>query len=61
MYSYEIDQILKSQNYNINSETYENICSTSPQISRAKYDSYENKCEIWTDDNYYWKFNIYKL
>ena len=61
MYSYEIDQILKSQNYNINSETYINICSTSPQISRVKYDSYENKCEIWTDDNYYWKFSIYKL
>lgn len=61
MYSYEIDQILKSQNYNIDSNTYMNICSTSPQISRVKYDPYENKYKIWTDDNYYWKFSIYKL
>lgn len=60
MYSYEIDQTLESQNYNIDSETYIDICDTSPQISRVKYDSYDNKYDIWTNDNFYWKFNVYR-
>lgn len=60
MYSYEIDKTLKSHNYNIDSETYIDMCSTSTQISRVKYDPYDNKYEIWTNDNYYWKFNVYR-
>lgn len=60
MYSYEIDKILESQNYNIDSESYINICNTSPQISRVKYDPYDNKYEIWTSDNYSWKINVYR-
>lgn len=60
MYSYEIDQIIKSQNYNIDSESYINICNTSPQIARVKYNPYDNKYEIWTTDNYYWKINVYR-
>jgi len=60
MYSYEIVKTLESQNYNIDSETYMDICNTSPQISRVKYDPYDNKYEIWTNDNFYWKFNIYR-
>jgi hypothetical protein len=32
MYSSEIDQIIESQYYNIDSETYIDICNTSPQI-----------------------------
>lgn len=60
MYSSEINQTLESQNYNIDSVTYINICNTSPQISRVKYDPYDNKYEIWTNDNYYWKFTVYR-
>lgn len=60
MYSYEIDQIIKSQNYNIDSELYIDICNTSPQISRVKYDQYDDKYEIWTNDNYSWKINVYR-
>ncbi len=59
MYSYQIQQILDSNNYNINSETYINICSTSPQIKEVKYSSYGNYFEIWTSDGY-WKFNVYR-
>lgn len=58
MYSYEIDQTIKFQDYNIDPETYINICNTSPQISQVKYDPYDDKYEIWTNDNYYWKFNV---
>lgn len=60
MYSHEIEQILKNQNYNIDSETYVNICDTSTQISKAKYNSYIDKYELWTSDNYYWKFSVYR-
>lgn len=60
MYSYEIDKTLKSQNYDIDSGTYIDICNTSPQISRVKYDPYNNKYEIWTNDNFYWKINVYR-
>lgn len=60
MYSYEINKTLESQNYNIDSETYMDICNTSPQISRVKYEPYDNKYEIWTKDNFYWKINIYR-
>lgn len=60
MYSSEINQTLESNNYNIDSETYINICSTSPQISRVKYDPYDNKFDIWTNDNYSWKINVYR-
>lgn len=60
MYSHEIEQILKNQNYNIDSETYVNICDTSTQISKAKYNSYNDKYELWTSDNYYWKFSVYR-
>ena len=60
MYSSEIDQIIESQYYNIDSETYIDICNTSPQISRVKYDPYDNKCEIWTNDNCHWKINVYR-
>lgn len=60
MYSYEINQTLESHNYNIDSETYIDVCSTSPQISRVKYDPCDNKYEIWTNDNYSWKINVYR-
>ena len=59
MYSREIEDILKSRNYNIDSNTYLNICS-STQIVRVKYDPYSQYFEIWTNDDYYWKFNVYR-
>ncbi len=59
MYSNEIQQTLESNSYNINSETYLNICSTSPQIKEIKYNSYENCFEIWANDGY-WKFTVYQ-
>ena len=60
MYSYEIDNILKSKNYKIDSDTYLHICSTSPQLTRIKYNPYCSYFETWSNDNYYWKFNVYR-
>lgn len=58
MYSYEIDNELKSENYNLNTDTYIQICKTSPQIIRIKYNSFENNFDIWTNDNYHWTFKV---
>lgn len=58
MYSYEISQILLENNYNIDSETYLHICSTSPQLTRIKYDAWSNTFEMWDKDNY-WKFTVF--
>ena len=58
MYSYEIDSIMKHNNYIISANTYINICSTSPQIIRTHYDAFGDYFEIWTEDRYYWKFMV---
>lgn len=60
MYSYEIDQILKSQNYIINSVLYLQICNTSPQITRIKYEAFQDSFTIWTDDGWCWNFKVIK-
>ncbi len=59
MYSYQIEQILESNNFSIPSDTYMNICSTSPQITRIKYEPYDNFFEMWANDGY-WKFSVYR-
>lgn len=58
MYSWEISELLKSHDNNINSQTYIDICNTSPQITRVKYDSCTDKFEMWDKENY-WNFHVY--
>lgn len=58
MYSWEIDQLLKNNNYRVSSDTYLNICSTSPQINYVRYNAFGSYFEIHTDDMYYWKFFV---
>lgn len=60
MYSWEIDSIMSQNNYIISVNTYINICSTSPQIIRIHYDAFGDCFEIYTKDNYYWKFKVIK-
>lgn len=60
MYSHEIQQVLETYNYNILSETYLKICATSPQINQIKFEPYEQSYELWTNDDFYWKFKVYK-
>ena len=38
---------------------YIDVCS-SPQIIRTHYDAFGDYFEIWTDDRYYWKFQVKK-
>ena len=63
MYSWEIDSIMKHNDYaipvNIYIYIYIDVCS-SPQIIRTHYDAFGDYFEIWTDDRYYWKFQVKK-
>lgn len=59
MYSYEIQQLLELHNYTISNNIYLQIC-TSSQINHVKYTAFGDFFEIWTDDNYYWKFTVYR-
>lgn len=59
MFSYEIERLIKNNNYNISSIDYQDICQSSTQIARLKYDPFENVYELWTNDNYYFKFKVY--
>ena len=60
MYSYEIDSIMRSTNYNIDSETYLYILKSSPQITYVGYKSYGDYFEIVDEERNYWKFKVYK-
>ena len=60
MYSYEIDSIIMQNNYIISVNTYIDICASSPQIIRIHYEPFGDYFEIYTKDNYYWKFRVVK-
>ena len=60
MYSYEISDILKNNNYIIDSETYINIIQTSPQINHIKYLPCSGSFEMWSDVGEYWNYKVFK-
>ena len=60
MYSWEIYEVIKNNNYNISVEDYIKILNTSPQIREVKYNPYENNFKIYTEDNLNIKFNVKK-
>ena len=59
MYSHEIRNILKNNNYIIDSETYINIIQTSPQINHIKYSPYSDSFEMWSDSGEYWNYKVF--
>lgn len=58
MYSWQITEIMKSTNYNLDSETYLHILMSSPQIRYVGYKG--DHFEIVDDSHNYWKFNVYR-
>lgn len=59
MYSHEISELLKYNNYVISIKDYIKICQSS-QITKIKYSPFSNNYEVWTNDNYYYKFFVRK-
>ena len=58
MYDHEIESALSLFKNDLPAETYQYICSTSPQILRVRYLPFENKFEVWTNCSY-WKFSVH--
>ena len=59
MYSYQIDTIMRENNYLLSRSQYLAINpNTSTQIARMTYDPFNNKFDIWTYDNYHWEFQV---
>lgn len=58
MYSWEIQNKLQKENYILSGDEYLDICENSPQISHVKYSGFDDTYEIWTTDDYYWKFRL---
>lgn len=58
MYSHEIQSLLEENNYTLSSQDYLFMCDSSPQIKQIKYTPFENYFEIWTSDDYYWRFKV---
>lgn len=63
MYSWEIknrltEKTLEGNDKVIDSEIYQEIVDSSPQISRVKYNPMTGRFELWTSDNYYFNFRV---
>ena len=63
MYSHEIKQLLELKNYLLDRKEANKILNIkdSPQINHIKYNTYDDNFEMWTSDNYYFKFKVKKL
>lgn len=60
MYSYEIENLLRLKDYLISNREYFYILDTSPQIRGVQYKPFEDNFYIQTDDNYNFKFKVYR-
>ena len=57
MYSYEIQELLRLKNYLVSVEEYIKIVS-SKQVNWVKYNPFEDKFYISTEDNYNFEFRV---
>lgn len=57
MYSHEIEQLLKLRNYLISVEEYIRLVSSN-QVKWVKYNPFEDKFYISTEDNYNYNFKV---
>ena len=60
MYSYEIENFLQQRNYIVTSEECNMLMdiNTNTQITNMKYYYENNEYHIYTDDGYFFKFQV---
>lgn len=59
MYSNEISDILRDNNYKIDSKTYINILKNSSQINHIIYEPFDDYYEMWDCFGSYFRFKIF--
>ena len=60
MYSWEIDNVLVSNNYNISSDDYLNIILNSPQLIEITYVPYGELFHMKDNIGNDWRFTVYR-
>lgn len=60
MYSWEIDNVLVSNNYNISSDDYLNIILNSPQLIEITYVPYSELFYMKDNIGNEWRFTVYR-
>lgn len=60
MYSWEIDNYIRSRNWILKKHEYIYISDikVNPQISKIKYEQFSNSFYMETDDGYNWIFRL---
>lgn len=58
MYSWEIDNLMKAKNYQINVDEFIKINRTSTQVILRNYDYTTDRYYLRTNDNYEWWFKV---
>lgn len=60
MYSHEIKELLELKNYLLDRKEANKILDidSSTQINHVKYNQDTKDFEMWTTDNYYFKFKV---
>ena len=60
IYSYEIDYYLRSRNWLLTRDEYLYVSDVqnNPQISKLKYNPYDNSLYLETEDGYNWIFRL---
>lgn len=59
MYDWELTQYMRDREFKINSKEYIYICNTCPQINHVKYNAWEGKFHMWSDNGCHWSFYVY--
>ena len=61
MYDYELQNYLNQKNNKLTAEEYLYVCNTCPQLRHIKYNAFGDYFEAWSDDNNYFKFQVYRI
>ena len=58
MYSWEIQKLLKDNNYYVGGDDLVKVTSTkeNPQLNHIKFNPYNNEFEMWDKDGEYFRF-----
>lgn len=59
MFSYEIDELLKSKDYVVNMDDYKRITESS-QVTYINYNKDHDDFTVSTEDRYSWNFKVNK-
>mgnify|MGYP000927241135 CR=1 FL=1 len=58
MYDWEIENYIAERDLKLDQNEFLHIISTSPQINHQKYEPFEDKFHLWTEDGGHYEFQV---